>query len=85
MERSGSRWYECFEKHMQSLITLLRVLQDMKEPKFWMIKSLLIVVKATKRIFLMCEMNVSNSSVAGKLKNSLFNTLQRFKTAKPLD
>lgn len=57
----------------------------MKEMKFWLAKSLLVIVRATKKIFLTCEQKVSNSSLAAKLKNSLFNTLQRFKIAKALD
>lgn len=84
-ERAGNRWSECFEKHMQVLISLLRVLEEMREMKFWLAKSLLIVVRATKRIFLVCEQKVNNSTMAAKLKNSLFNTLQRFKITKSLD
>jgi hypothetical protein len=84
-ERAAGRWAECFEKHMQTLIQLLRVLEEMHEMKLWLVIPLLVVVRATKKIFLLCEQKVGNSSTAAKLKNSLFNTLQRFKTSKALD
>jgi hypothetical protein len=48
-------------------------------------KSLLLIVRATKRIFLTAEIKVNSSSVAAKLKNSLFNTLQTYKAAKALN
>lgn len=48
-------------------------------------KSLLLIVRATKRIFLTAEVKVNSSSVAAKLKNSLFNTLQTYKAAKALN
>ncbi len=70
---------------MQALIGVLRVLEEMREVKFWVLKGLLVVLRATKRIFLTCEQRVSNSTMAAKLKNSLFNTLQRFKTTKTLE
>ena len=53
--------------------------------KFWLAKSLLVVVRATKNIYLFCEQNIKNSNLAAKLKSSLFNTLSRFKAAKALD
>lgn len=40
---------------MQTLIALLRVLESMKEMKFWLAKPLLVVMRATKKIFLSCE------------------------------
>ena len=57
----------------------------MKQMKLWVAKSLLLIVRATKKIFLTAERKVNSSSVAAKLKNSLFNTLQTFKAAKALD
>ena len=69
---------------MQTLVSILRILEELKEVKMWLIKPLLVVVRATKKIFLICEQRVNNSSTAAKLKNSLFNTLQRFKTTKGL-
>ena len=51
----------------------------------WVARWLGVVVRATKGVFLRCEQKVTNSSTAAKLKNSLFNTLQRFKVTKSLD
>jgi hypothetical protein len=45
----------------------------------------LVIVRATKKIFITAERKVANSTEAAKIKNNLFNTLQRFKTAKSLD
>jgi hypothetical protein len=52
--------------------------------KEWLVKPLLLIVRATKRIFLTAEAKVNSSSVAAKLKNCLFNTLHIYKTAKGL-
>ena len=70
---------------METLKATLRVLEDMRETKMWPLKSLLLVMRATKRIFLTALAKVGSSTVAAKLKNSLFNTLQTYKAAKSLD
>lgn len=56
----------------------------MKEYREWLSKPLRTVLRATKRIFLSAERNVTNSSAAAKLKNTLLNTLQRFKSARAI-
>jgi len=53
--------------------------------KMWLAKPLLVIVRATKKIFLTAEVKVPTSAAAAKIKNSLFNTLQTYKAAKALD
>jgi hypothetical protein len=81
-ERAGGRWSEAFEKHMQALVAVVKVLEELKEYREWLAKPLRTVVRATKRVFLSAERNVTHSSAAAKLKNTLLNTLQRFKSAR---
>lgn len=67
---------------MQALVAVVKVLEELKEYREWLAKPLRTVVRATKRVFLSAERNVTNSSAAAKLKNTLLNTLQRFKSAR---
>lgn len=69
---------------MQCLISIVKVLEEMKEYREWISKPLRTVLRATKRIFLSAERNVTHSSAAAKLKNTLLNTLQRFKSARAI-
>ena len=39
---------------MGVLVALLRVLEEMREMKLWMAKSLVVVMRATKSLFLLC-------------------------------
>lgn len=51
-ERAVGRWSDAFEKHMQCLISIVKVLEEMKEYREWIAKPLRTVLRATKRIFL---------------------------------
>jgi hypothetical protein len=85
LERAGGRWAESCEKHLETLRGTLRVLEEMREMKWWLGKSLLLLVRATKRVFLAAEARAGSSGAAARLRNSLFNTLQTFKAAKALE
>jgi hypothetical protein len=70
--------------HMGLLVCVLKALEEMKEYREWVAKGLRVLVRATKSIFLSAERGVNNSASAAKLKNTMLNTLQRFKSARSL-
>jgi hypothetical protein len=51
-EKAGGRWSEAFEKHMQTLVAVVKALEELKDYREWVTKPLRTVVRATKRIFL---------------------------------
>lgn len=69
---------------MKVLTDVVKILEEMKDYTEWLAKPLRTIVRATKRIFLSSEKQVNNSSAAAKLKNTLLNTLQRYKSARAI-
>ena len=48
----AGKWAECFDKHMQSLVCLIKLLEEMGGYREWLSKGLRPIVRATKRVFM---------------------------------